>query len=1335
MALFVAAAILWALIWLLYRAYQVCQTPNDLLVEKLGLDIPPAPELTLEEITPRTIRIAWKHPDLQNSIHKHIVQVNGVKVGETKRSETGVAISNLAPGHIYHICVSAVSAANFQTSSALLHVRTKTLSISDTQEDEIEGGPIIRAYIPRAPTPLVSPSAPVMCREHSGGQPQGKRTAGGRKSFPSLEGPEDRQRSGSIDESDENLARLAERLKGLQQENETLEKQLCAEEKEHDLMLRELEEQRNELKQRVKEKDEASGDLRKHVNKLESINRTVQSEKSKRERLLQQKEAERQKRKEDLVRWEGQLVGLHEKISRAKDEKAQIESEAAKQVNQYREKIADEQAEMKTLDEDIKIKGSRIKDMEEERRRLEGDDTDDGRELDRLEKEKEHFWEVKMGNLRAQYASLISVHNQAQQQYHEAQERLKWVTAQRSNAVVPYGPLPALDLELVHRASMHRRSRHRSSLVSNVSSPVSYPLMDTSYANTTNYNSVGNSSPTFPPGPAFFNINNGMTIADPSDQSTTGRSDTDILGGNPPMSPRADSLLPSDLLGDEEQAVGPRPSSTQFPKSGAFDNLIPNSPSPVSSGSRPASIFTSPRESLNNLHESGHGSMAMPNIPLTQGPSDSVQSASRRLSGLFGFHRQRGKTIADGPPMLGTLKPGQSQSFPRNLEQGLDPIGTRRRRLSYTGNWANPMTNLFPRSATTNVTSDSSSDRLPATRRAMFPSFFTSGRSSNLEKSPLDRADLGTGYNQFSPRHDPIDPSILGTVRRGSLSPRPGSTYSFENQLPRPTTDSQPFGWPAPDKTGHRGSPLGFDWSSPVAWSRSQSRRPSFQYGSSSHLPLGMPPTEVDFLETPYELQRPVQAPIGTRPPSSHRPVTPKLNPAAPSFKTLFGKKSDKTKNKEAESWKLGDHEFNPDDCSPPESRRSRDSRSIRTSAAESYESLERTSSGTPSETTNAKESFIQKITRKSSSSKFNIPWKDRASLFSKKGDTSVQGDIDEDAAAADALLGRSVESVVSSAPSADKSTKSSSLGFGFMRKSKKTDKAASECSEKASETGDEYEYVKLFEQDDNLLPNTWIVVRIDGRGFHRFSDRYQFKKPNDKRALDLMNAAAVAVVKDLPDLVIAYGVSDEFSKLVTTIVSTFTAHYIFNWSTYFPDTPLEPGFLPSFDGRAVQYPSVRNLRDYMSWRQADCHINNLYNTTFWNLILRGGMSNTEAEKALQGTVSGDKNEILFSRFGINYNNEPEMYKKGSVIFRDYEIQQPQTPLPESSETSKEEDNEAEGDEGQPTEMSKSQLARLRKIQKKATVVVRHVDIIKDDFWEQRPWILSNKPGKLPAES
>lgn len=83
-------------------------------------------------------------------------------------------------------------------------------------------------------------------------------------------------------------------------------------------------------------------------------------------------------------------------------------------------------------------------------------------------------------------------------------------------------------------------------------------------------------------------------------------------------------------------------------------------------------------------------------------------------------------------------------------------------------------------------------------------------------------------------------------------------------------------------------------------------------------------------------------------------------------------------------------------------------------------------------------------------------------------------------------------------------------------------------------------------------------------------------------------------------------------------------------------------------------------------------HINNLYNTAFWSLVQLGGLDNKEAEKTLavrtlrlglveqtsnklmsQGTLAAEKNEILFSRFKINYNNEPEIFRKGSVVFRD----------------------------------------------------------------------------------
>jgi tRNA(His) guanylyltransferase len=36
----------------------------------------------------------------------------------------------------------------------------------------------------------------------------------------------------------------------------------------------------------------------------------------------------------------------------------------------------------------------------------------------------------------------------------------------------------------------------------------------------------------------------------------------------------------------------------------------------------------------------------------------------------------------------------------------------------------------------------------------------------------------------------------------------------------------------------------------------------------------------------------------------------------------------------------------------------------------------------------------------------------------------------------------------------------------------------------------------------------------------------------------------------------------------------------------------------------------------------------------------------------LKGTVSKDKHEILFKNYGINYNNEPVMFRKGTTLVR-----------------------------------------------------------------------------------
>ena len=136
--------------------------------------------------------------------------------------------------------------------------------------------------------------------------------------------------------------------------------------------------------------------------------------------------------------------------------------------------------------------------------------------------------------------------------------------------------------------------------------------------------------------------------------------------------------------------------------------------------------------------------------------------------------------------------------------------------------------------------------------------------------------------------------------------------------------------------------------------------------------------------------------------------------------------------------------------------------------------------------------------------------------------------------------------------------------------------------------------------------------------GYNRFADDHAFVKPNDNRALKLMDLAAWAVMQEYPDVVLAYGQSDEYryslpsdlprrhtttklsfllrkstklynrrkSKITSLLCSLFTSTYVMLWPQCLPNTRLR--YAPSFDARIVLYPGTQEVRDYFSWRQAD---------------------------------------------------------------------------------------------------------------------------------------------------
>lgn len=246
-------------------------------------------------------------------------------------------------------------------------------------------------------------------------------------------------------------------------------------------------------------------------------------------------------------------------------------------------------------------------------------------------------------------------------------------------------------------------------------------------------------------------------------------------------------------------------------------------------------------------------------------------------------------------------------------------------------------------------------------------------------------------------------------------------------------------------------------------------------------------------------------------------------------------------------------------------------------------------------------------------------------------------------------------------------------------------------------------EYIRSFEFETRLMPFTWIVVRIDGCHFHKFTEMHDFVKPNEERALKLMNSCAMAVLEEFHnDVVFAYGVSDEYSfilknstnlyqrragKIVSAIVSFFTSMYVMRWKDFFKEKELK--YPPSFDGRAVCYPSREILRDYLSWRQVDCHINNQYNSCFWKLVA-SGKSKKEAQNSLKGAQLQKKVEEL----EIDYNNLPLMFRHGSSVFWD------------------------KGDEF----LMHQENGELCKCCRK--VVVEHCDIIASTFWLEHPSIL-----------
>ncbi|KAI3911209.1 hypothetical protein MKW92_046052 [Papaver armeniacum] len=215
--------------------------------------------------------------------------------------------------------------------------------------------------------------------------------------------------------------------------------------------------------------------------------------------------------------------------------------------------------------------------------------------------------------------------------------------------------------------------------------------------------------------------------------------------------------------------------------------------------------------------------------------------------------------------------------------------------------------------------------------------------------------------------------------------------------------------------------------------------------------------------------------------------------------------------------------------------------------------------------------------------------------------------------------------------------------------------------------------YIVIYGHKKNLccLPSYALSTWIYGS-----YAEHEFKKPNDERAMKLMNACAKAMFEDFPDIVFAYGVSDEYSfvfKKITEFYKRRPSKIVSIPVLFFTSVYVSP---PSFDACTICFPSADGVRDYLAWRQAEFCKNNQHNTWFWMLVKK-----------------------LSQQFGIKYTELPDIFCKGSCVFKD-----------KAEEIVKYNEN------------GESIVKRFR-----SKVIIDHCDIVGDKFWNDHVNILKDE--------
>ncbi len=197
---------------------------------------------------------------------------------------------------------------------------------------------------------------------------------------------------------------------------------------------------------------------------------------------------------------------------------------------------------------------------------------------------------------------------------------------------------------------------------------------------------------------------------------------------------------------------------------------------------------------------------------------------------------------------------------------------------------------------------------------------------------------------------------------------------------------------------------------------------------------------------------------------------------------------------------------------------------------------------------------------------------------------------------------------------------------------------------------------MRVFEtaHDICVLPNIYLVARIDGRSFTRLTKEvHQFEAPFDVRMRDIMTETTAHLMDCGFKVVFGYTQSDEISLLFDLDVSTFDRKLRKFNSILAGEASakfsLLLGDLGAFDCRISELPTSDLVVDYFRWRNEDAHRNALNSHCYW-LLRKQGQNVKNATKFLERKSIAEKNELLYQN-GINFNDLPRWQKRGTGLY------------------------------------------------------------------------------------